>query len=158
MKVQINISVRNPDWYWKEDDYQETWIAINGDKEAKYLLSVTFGFDVDITEYVKPELDQHTFKFKAFGKDSAENPQMQEVILNDLDITQFRHAEGSIHVIVSKSILHHVMAAQNNGAGKFYWYYFIKEGVEYVEVERNVWLSREHFDELRLNGLGETVI
>ncbi|WP_426329054.1 hypothetical protein [Pedobacter sp. R-06] len=148
MKIQINISVRNPQWYWKEDDYQKTWISINGDKEAKYLPSVTFGFDADIKEYRKPELNQHTFKFTNAELMDAENPITQEVTLDDLDVTEFIDAEGSSYVIVSKSILHHVMAAQNKGRGKFYWYYYINEDAEYVRFKTNIWLSKDHFETL----------
>lgn len=148
MKIQINISVRNPNWYWKEDDYQKEWILINGNKEAKYLPSVKFGLDADIKEYKKPELDQYTFKFTTQERINSENPITQEVILDGLDVTEFVDAESSTFVIVSKSILHNMMAAQNQGRGKFYWYYYINEDAEYVKFRTNIWLSKEHFEEI----------
>ncbi|WEK20443.1 MAG: hypothetical protein P0Y49_04735 [Candidatus Pedobacter colombiensis] len=148
MKIQINISVRNPEWRWEEDDYQKEWLLINGDKMAKYLPSVTFGFDTEVQQYVKPTLDEHTFKFISADQKDSPDPVIQEVLLKDLDVTQFIFEQGSTPVIVSKSILHHVMAAQNQGKGKFYWYYFINEDAEYVQCKSNIWLSTAHFEEL----------
>lgn len=149
MKIQINISVRNPDWRWLDDDYQKEWVLINGGNVAKYSPSVTFGIDAEIQQYVKSELDQHTFKFINLDQTNVPDPVIQKVVLQDLDVTEFINAEGSTPVIVSKSILHNVMAAQNQGKGKFYWYYFIKGDVEYVQCERNIWLSKAHYEELK---------
>ena len=146
MEIQVNISVRNPEWYWKDDDYQETWIAINGDKIPKYSPMISFKVDAEIQQYIKGELDRYTFKVKATAQSAG---LYREVLINDLDVTEFIHAEGSTPVIVSKSILQGVMAAQNNGTGRFYWYYFIKEDADFVQVESNIWLSRVHFDYLQ---------
>lgn len=147
MNIQINISVRNPQWYWKEDDYQKTWISINGDKEYKYLLSVSFALKGDIKEYRKPVLDQHIFKFTTAERINSDDPVTKEVVLDDLDVTEFIDAEGATQVIVSKSILHHVMVAQNKGRGKFR-YYYINEDAEYVQFKMNIWLSRSHYETL----------
>lgn len=149
MEIQINISVRNQDWYWKEDNYKEEWIAINGDKIAKYSPAVSFLIDADVQRYMKAEVDAYTFKIS--NKDQSSNP-YREVFIDQLDVTEFIYADGTTPVIVSKSILHNMMAAQNEGKGKFYWYYFIKEDADYVQVESNIWLSRSHFD--ILNHLG----
>lgn len=143
MKIQINISVRNKDWYWNEDDYQQEWIIINGDKVAKYSPLVSFLIDAEVQEYRKGDLDKYTFKLK--NTDQSESP-YREVSLGQLDVTEFIYADGSTPVIVSKSILYNVMAGQNQGKGKFYWYYFIKEDADYVQLQSNIWLSGDHYD------------
>lgn len=145
MKIKINISVRNPDWHWENDDYREEWLVLNEDKVPKFLNSVSFALDADIQQHVKPESDEYVFKFIAADEADVAEPAIQEVLLNGLDVTEFIHAEGTITVIISKSILHHVMAAQNKGRGNFYWYYYIKEDVDFFEFKRNIWLSKEHF-------------
>lgn len=91
------------------------------------------------------------FTFKVSNKDKSSNT-FREVFIDQLDVTEFIYADGTTPVIVSKSILHNMMAAQNEGKGKFYRYYFIKEEADYVQVESNIWLSRSHFD--ILNHLG----
>jgi len=145
MQIQINISVRNKDWYWSEDDYQKEWIIINGDKVAKYSPSVSFLIDAEVQEYKKGDLDKYTFKLK--NTDQSVSP-YREVSIGQLDVTEFIYADGITPVIVSKSILHNVMAAQNHGMGKFYWYYFIKEDADYIQLESNIWLSKAHYDHL----------
>ncbi|WP_316840064.1 hypothetical protein [Pedobacter gandavensis] len=143
MEIQINISVRNPEWYWSDDDYKKEWIAINSEKVAKYSPAISFLINADVQRYSKGELEKYTFKIS--NKDQSVNP-FKEVLVDQLDVTEFIYADGSTPVIVSKSILHNVMAAQNQGKGKFYWYYFIKEDADYVQLESNIWLSRAHFN------------
>lgn len=143
MEIQINISVRNRDWYWKEDAYQKEWIIINGDKVPKYSPAVSFLIHANVQEYRKDDSEQYTFKVK--NTRQSENP-YKEVLVNELDVTEFIHARETTPVIVSKSILHNAMAAQNQGKGKLYWYYFIKENADYVQLESNIWLSKSHYD------------
>ncbi|WP_316741281.1 hypothetical protein [Pedobacter antarcticus] len=144
MEIQITISVRNPDWYWKEDNYQKEWIAINEDKVDKYNPSVTFKVDAEVQHYVKQESDEYTFKIADPAKEITVDVPFKEVTIQGLDVTEFVYADGRTPIVISKSILHNVMAAHNNGKGKFYWYYFIKENADYVKFQDNIWLSQEH--------------
>ncbi len=50
MEVNVSIKVRNPEWYWSndEDDLYKEWQIMNEDKVQKYIYGLDYGFAKEV--------------------------------------------------------------------------------------------------------------
>lgn len=150
MDIEVNIKVRNPEWY--ETDQGK--LRSKAERELmptdvpKHSYSVKFKM-VEKTERYQQKADQsYTMRFLAPDQVGLENPVFQSVVLKDVDVTEFIHGSRSTWVVVSNELIHNTIADQNSGGGKHYWYYYLHGDADYFELERNIWLSRSHVEQI----------
>jgi hypothetical protein len=142
MTIIVNFNVRNPEWFWSHDkikeygDYEE-WKLYNDGKVPKH--TPTWGYQVafDVKDVKENRNAVYDLNFSTIDAPDK----IQSLQLQDMTHLIFMNDEERVEVAVSNEIIHSYMGAQQRG-GKYYYYVFIKEDVEFERPTDTVWLSK----------------
>ncbi len=148
MEVNVSIKVRNPEWYWSndEDDLYKEWQIMNEDKVQKYIYGLDYGFAKEVLSV--DHLDDTSYELDVSPAGPPANPGAEKMILDGVSITHFRFAEGKSTLIISKSLIHSLLVEQPRNA-KYYRYYYLYENVPYHHLAPGLWLSEQHYSQIK---------
>ena len=148
MKHLVTIEVRNPEWYWPQEDINkdkegyEQWKVLNVDKVEKHVPSITLGFEFSV-------INTEENREKDFLLKMNHNGINKEYLLRDVTYVKFIGENDQAEIMVSNSILHSYMGVRPRTEGKSYCYFFIKENVKYVSLIDSIWISKDEFDKMQ---------
>lgn len=140
MNVVVKFCIRNPDWHEGMNEKDEQHIP-------KYSHSSSFKFPEKVIDCATRETNSYELTIVAEDETNSETSTLGTVLLEDVHVTEFRHGEESTPVVISNEIIHEVVTTQKEN-GKLYWYYFLKENVDILNLECSIWLSASHRDQL----------
>jgi hypothetical protein len=150
MKVVFTVAVRNPDWFWseeqmeKEKDYREEWEAINEDKIDKHNPSWQYELPFDVKQIEDNRYAEHTLKFTAVA-----NPEeIVHYVLHDVTVVKFIGEEQTIEAVISNSLIHQYIGAKKS-VHKNYEYFYLKENASYYHpFDKLIWMAADAKAEL----------
>lgn len=147
MKIAVSIKVRNPEYYWTEEEVKESqkedemsyeeWLTINGDKIQKHIPAITFEYNYEVIKYEYPEDLEYELPVV-----TEEGTTEQSVKIFDVTVVEFIGKDQNSTVVISNDIIHQSIKAKKD-KGKTYWYFYIKENSDYISFSPSVWLSKE---------------
>ncbi|NRF42007.1 hypothetical protein [Pedobacter foliorum] len=140
MNIVIKIWVRNPEWYSNDQKNPDNRIP-------KHSHSAAFKFSEEVTSYAKVDTDTYELIISTEDDSNENSAVLGTVVLKDVHVTEFNHGEDSTPVIISNEIIHDIVTTQKE-SGKICWDYFLKENIDILNLESNIWLSAAHRDQL----------
>lgn len=143
MKISINIKVRNPDWYFEDEPdnegmSREEYMMINGDKIPKHTHAWTYDFSfpvIKVTDNRLTNYDLHINNKDADGKECV-----SIFPIKNVTILEILGGTEKSQIIVSNEIIAEYFAHQNK-KGVLYWYFYIKEGLDFGSIGDYIWLN-----------------
>lgn len=158
MKIAVNIKVRNPEWYWTKEQIAESkkkgsmsraeWEMLNEDKIPKYSAEVDFDFMFDVKSYIDKRDSDFYLTVYVSNKNDKTYPAVHNILVKDVTVVGFIGDKEESYVIVSNELIHQFISAKKNSNGKLYWYFYLKENSDYVQLSDNILLSNAEFEKL----------
>jgi hypothetical protein len=150
MNIVVKIWVRNPEWYCdehKNPDERKEWEQLNAAKIARHSHCAAFKFSEEVTGYSKKDTNTYELTISAEDEGNENSAVLGTVLLEDVHVTEFKHGEDSTPVVISNDIIHDIVTTQKEN-GKLCWNYYLKENIDILNLESNIWLSSAHKDQI----------
>lgn len=158
MNVSINIKVRNPEWYWGQQDIKasmkkgemsyDEWKMINEGKIYKHLPAITFDYKFKVESFSENCETNYEITVYDLKNEEAEKQERHKVTLEDVTVVEFKGENNISHVVVANALKHEFRGAQKSGA-THYWYFYLKENAEYVKLMDNIWITAQQFEQIQ---------
>ena len=123
-------------------------------KEGEYLKIPKYSAEVDFDFmfYVKSYIDKRDSDFYltvyVSNKNDKTYPAVHNILVKDVTVVGFIGDKEESYVIVSNELIHQFISAKKNSNSKLYWYFYLKENSDYVQLSDNIFLSNVEFENL----------
>jgi len=132
----------------KDSMSRKEWEMLNEDKIPKHSIEVDFEYNFDVISYKDNRNSKFDITLFNTSNEANTNPLPVTFTLHDVTVVEFAGELEKSYVIVSNELIHQFISAKKNSNSKLYWYFYLKENSDYVQLSDNIFLSNVEFENL----------